>query len=368
MRSSLFVVFLFSLLTACGGSATEEATPATDQATAATNKRLAPVDVASAEVSTLTSGLPFTGNLSPLHQALVNSEVGGTLQAVAVREGEWVKKGQLLARLDSVAVNQVLQEQKAQVNNSQANLNLAKIKLRQQQTLFEKGFISKLALDEAQNQFAVSQGSHQAQVAQMAQAQKSVHDLAIYAPMSGMVYERVVNAGEVITANSKLFAIANLDTLEITATLSNQQVPMVHIGQRVLFSVDGDEQNYEGVVKRINAVADPNTRDFKAFIEVNNANHALKAGQFAQGSIVTDSADAYPLIPNSALRTNDKGQTFVWLIRDGKVSSQLVTVMLSDPQSQRVAVTGLAPNSLILRQTVLGLKEGDAVTLPTVQP
>lgn len=363
MRSTLLMLCLLSFLAACGGG-----TPETSEPAEAVSKRLSEVDVATAAVNTLNAGLAFTGNLSPYYQALVNSEVGGTLQEVAVREGEWVKKGQLLARIDNVSLNQILQEQKAQVANSQANLNLAKIKLQQQQTLFEKGFISKLALDEAKNQFSVSQGSHNAQMAQMAQAQKSVRDLAIYAPINGMVYERAVNAGEVITANSKLFAIANLDTLEITATLSNQQIPLVHLGQKVSFNVDGDEALYQGVVKRINAVADPNTRDFKAFIEVNNSNGALKAGQFAQGSIVTDATDAFPLIPSSALQTNGKGQTFVWSIANNTIKSQLVTVMLEDPQSRLLAVTGLAPNTLILKQTVLGLKEGDTVTLPTVKP
>ena len=365
MHAKFFVVFLLSLLTACGGSATETAADATPTTV---SKRLANVDVATAEVNALHAGLAFTGNLNPYHQAIVNAEVGGTLQVVSVREGEWVKKGQLLARLDNVSVSQLLQEQKAQVANSQANLSLAKIKLQQQQTLFEKGFISKLALDEAKNQFAVSQGSHSAQMAQMAQAQKSVQDLAVYAPMSGMVYERAVNAGEVITANSKLFAIANLDTLEITATLSTQQIPQVHLGQSVRFRVDGDEGSYQGIIKRINAVADTNTRDFKAFIEVNNANGALKAGQFAQGNIITDSADAYPLIPSSALQTNEKGQTFVWAISQNTLTSKLVTVMLEDPQTRQLAVSGIEPNTLILRQTVLGLKEGDAVTLPSVQP
>lgn len=366
MRSTLIIIFFLSFLTACGSQA-NDASEANTDATPVT-KRLAEVDIATAHISPLNSGLTFTGNLYPYDQALVHSEVGGTLQAVSVREGEWVKKGQLLAKIDNVSLNQALQEQKAQATNSQANLNLAKIKLQQQQTLFEQGFISKLALDEAKNQFAVSQGSHNAQLAQMAQAQKSVRDQHIYAPISGIVYERSANAGEVITANSQLFAIANLDTLEITATLSNQQIPLVHLGQAVTFHVDGDATEHKGVIKRINAVADTNTRDFKAFVEVNNTHGALKAGQFAQGRIITEGTDAFPLIPTSAIQTNEKGQTFVWSIVSSKLKSQLVTVMLTDPQSQQVAVTGIEPNTIVLRQTVLGLKAGDAVTLPTAKP
>ncbi|MBP6115250.1 MAG: efflux RND transporter periplasmic adaptor subunit [Neisseriaceae bacterium] len=367
MRSTLFIVFCLTLLTACGGAPSEGADA---QAAAAESvaKRLSEVDIATAQVSPLNAGLAFTGNLQPYDQAVVNSEVGGTLQAVTVREGEWVKKGQLLAQINNISLNQILQEQKAQVANSQANLNLAKIKLQQQQVLFEKGFISKLALDEAKNQFSVSQGSHRAQLAQMAQAEKSVHDLAVYAPMSGIVYERASSAGEVITANSKLFAIANLDTLEITATLSNQQVPLVRVGQTVSFQVDGDEAAYSGVIKRINAVADLNTRDFKAFIEVNNANGALKAGQFAQGSIITEGTEAFPLVPSSALQTNAKGQTFVWAVIDHQVQERPVTVMLEDRYSRRVAVTGIEPNTVVLRQTILGLKAGDSVSLPTAKP
>ncbi|MBP6344846.1 efflux RND transporter periplasmic adaptor subunit [Neisseriaceae bacterium CLB008] len=366
MRLTLMIVLCCSFLAACGGGASGDEPEANAAANA--SKQLSEVDIAKAEVQALSAGLAFTGNLHPYDQALVNSEVGGTLNNVAVREGEWVKKGQLLAQIDNVSLNQIVQEQQAQVANSLANLNLAKIKLKQQQTLFEQGFISKLALDEAHNQFAVSQGSHNAQLAQLAQAQKSVRDLVIYAPMSGIVYERAVNAGEVITANSKLFAIANVDTLEITATLSNQQIPLVHLGQAVRFRVDGDDTEHQGTVKRINAVADTNTRDFKAFVAVNNVNGALKAGQFAQGSIVTDATDAFPLIPSSALQTNANGQQFVWAVRDLKLQQQLVTVMLEDPQSRRVAVTGIEPNTIVLKQTVLGLKAGDAVTLPKTHP
>ena len=157
--------------------------------------------------------------------------------------------------------------------------------------------------------------------------------------------------------------IAQTNVLEIAATVSSEQVTFIKEGQEVTFTVATGAPVQTGRIVRINPVADANTRQFTVFIQVQNADGAVKAGQFAQGNIVLNHVAQAMVVPETAIKQAE-GQAFVYVVSQGKLTKRPVKVLLQDPTTSRAAVEGLRAGEAVLRTELLGIKEGDAVSLP----
>ncbi|UOO88151.1 efflux RND transporter periplasmic adaptor subunit [Vitreoscilla massiliensis] len=351
---------LLLVLAACGKNDNAAKSPQV------VSKQLSAADVLTVQAQDFAQVVAFTGSLKPIKEATVSAESGGTVSNVLVDEGNAVEAGQVVAVLDNQSVRESLQAQRAQVQNSQANLDLAATKLKQQQVLFGKGFVSKLALEQAQNEYKVALGSHKAQQAELAKLNKNQADAQVRAPISGVVYDKLVNNGELVNAGGQILKIAQTKVLEIAATVSAEQVTFVKVGQEVSFTVATGAPVQTGHIVRINPVADASTRQFTVFIHVPNANGDLKAGQFAQGNIVLNRVAQALVVPETAIHQAD-GKEFVYVVSQGKLNKRPVTSVLKDATTARVAVEGLQAGDAVLRTELLGIKVGDTVKLPVAE-
>ena len=218
MQSKILMLMCAVLLglAACGKSDNAAKSPQTPVA-----KQLSAADVLTMQAQDFAQVVAFTGSLKPIKEATVSAESGGTVAKLLVDEGNAVQAGQVIAVMDNQSVRESLQGQQAQVQNSQANLDLAATKLKQQQVLFGKGFVSKLALEQAQNEYKVALGSHKAQQAELSKLNKNQADANVRAPISGVVYDKLVNAGELVNAGGQILKIAQTNVLEIAATVSS---------------------------------------------------------------------------------------------------------------------------------------------------
>lgn len=326
-------------------------------------KQLSAADVVPIKPQNFQQTIAFTGSLKPLQEAIVSAESGGTVAKMLVAEGDEVQQGQVVAVMDNQTVSQNVQSLQAQVDNSRANLALANTKLKQQQVLFEKGFVSQLALEQAQNEYQVALGNHKIQQAELAKMNKNQADADVKAPIAGVVYEKMVNAGELLSAGAQILKLAQLNVLEIAATVSSEQVAFVRVGQEVSFSVATGAPIHTGRIVRINPVADASTRQFTVFIHVDNPESVLKVGQFAQGKVVLQSLDNALVIPKLAVR-NIEQEPFVYVIENGVLAQKNIKLVLQDEVSGLVAIEGLSAGVNVLRTELLGVKVGDAVALP----
>lgn len=358
IQTLIMMGMLLVLLSACGKEETSTAASAPT-----TQKQLSAADVMVVQAENFERTVSFTGSLKPLKEATVSAESGGTVARLLVDEGNTVQAGQVIAVMDNQSVRESLQAQQAQVQNSQANLALAQTKLKQQQVLFNKGFVSKLALEQAQNEYQVALGNHKAQQAELSKLQKNQADSQVKAPISGVVFDKLVNAGELVNAGGQILKIAQTSVLEIAATVSSEQVTFMDVGQDVRFTVAAGAPEHMGKIVRINPVADANTRQFTVFIQVNNGDGSLKAGQFAQGKIVLNSVANAITVPKTALH-EEAGQEYVYVVTGGKVSKRTVKSVLQDDASGLVAVEGLQAGDSVIRTELLGIKVGDTVVLP----
>lgn len=353
-RRGLVLVLLTGLV-ACHQAADKPAPPPVRELSAA--------DVLTAQPRRVTDSLPFTGTLNALVSSVVSAEVDGKVLDVRVREGERVKKGQILAHLDNQVSLEGVSEQEAQFANTQSRLQLARVKLEKQRELYQKGFISKFAFDELASDFDVKAGELKAQQSQLVRAKKTLSDSVLRAPINGVVYERKINPGEQAQRNSSLFSIADLSVLEVTATIPSQLMGRIKLGMQGQFHTEGDANRYSGRVVRLNPVALSGTRSFAVYLRVDNHDGRLRAGQFVQGGIALSEEDRYVALPLSAVRDLDD-QPWVMTVEAGRLVRHRVTIHLRSELQRMAAVSGVSPGQTVLSGSLLGLKPSDAVRLP----
>lgn len=351
------------LLAACGQPATS-GHDASAAAAAAPLRQLARGDVLQARLAPVAASLPFTATLNALTSIEVAAEIDASVREVLVREGETVRRGQLLARLDGETLQQALVEQQAQLANDEARLRLARLKLDKQRELYQQGFISKLAFDEVDSEYRIREGDVNARRSQLARARKSLADTAVHSPMDGVVYARRIQPGEQVSRNQKLFAIADLSQLEATASIPARQVAQLQPGQRAHFRVEGATEPFAAQLLRINPVANAGSRTFNAYLRVDNRAGRLQAGQFVTGEVILREISDAVRLPQAAVRDADGSKPWVMLLDGNTLRRQPVSVVLRNDSERVLAVRGVEVGRTLLAAPLLGLKPGDRVALP----
>lgn len=345
-RSALPVVLLALALGACGGKEGEsKAAPA---ATAAALE-LAAVDVAVASKGSLAGALPVNGSLQALTQTTVQSRVAAEINAVAVREGERVQKGQLLASLAVQDLEARVKQAEANLASAQVEATLARALVGRNKQLYEKQYFSEIDYQRSVGEAEAREEAVRAQKAVVAISRKALSDASVRAPMSGIIAKRYVEPGSSVGVDGKLFDIVDLAEMELAAPVPATEIAQVKVGQSVNFTVSGfAEQKFTGKVVRINPVADAGTRAIMVYVRVSNNGLALKGGMYARGEIATGAEGVGMTVPLNALHSDDKGD-WVMLLKDGKLERRTVDVAARDERSNRLAVrTGLAEGDTVV--------------------
>lgn len=323
-----------------------------------------PADIAVVEVRELVRSIAFSGSLSPLVQTTVRSKVSGEVNRVLVREGESVAAGALLAQIDTADLQSRLEARIAALEEAKARLDIAEKNRANNLKLLRQNFISQIAFDTTQSTWEAGLASVRSEEAQVTIARRAMEDAAVRAPFAGIVARRMANRGEKVGIDSPLFALVDLERMEIEAPAPASEIPSIRVGQAVSFRVDGyGERAFVGRVERINPVADAGSRSITLYLSVANRDGALKGGMFAKGRIVLDRTTPATVIPASAVR-EEAGQSFVFTLEDGKIGRRAVTLGFAEPQQGVVEVqSGLEKGLKVVSARVSGLKAGSPAVL-----
>lgn len=297
--------------------------PATPEALAgsapAAPLELAEVDVAIAEPRVLTRMLPLSGTISPFVQATVKSKVGGEIEQVTVREGQDVKAGQVLARIDTRNLQAQYDRELAAVEKARADLELARLNRDKNRTLLDQKFISQNTYEQTESAYAASVASFKLAEAQARLAKISLDDAVLRAPFDATVARRLVHPGEKASPDSEIVSVVDLRQMVLEAAIPAADIPAVRIGQTVSFKVSGfGAREFEGQVQRINPVTTNGSRAIVIYIAVPNPDRALKGGMFAQGQLTLDATEPVLAIPQRAVR-EEAGANYVLTLADGKI-------------------------------------------------
>ncbi|HTP62342.1 MAG TPA: efflux RND transporter periplasmic adaptor subunit [Burkholderiales bacterium] len=325
-------------------------------------------DLVIVEPGALEQSLPLTGSLMPLTEATVKAKVAGELVAVTVREGESVKQGQVLAKIDLTEVSAKVAAREADVAAAKAQLVWAEKNRNQQKALLEKSFISQNAFDNIQSSYDVAAARTRAAEADLIVAQKSLGDAVLVAPFSGVVSQRHAQPGERIPLDAKVISIVDLSRLQLEASVPPAAIGQVRVGQPISFRVEGfGERDFAGRIERINPSATAGSRSISVYAVIDNSQGLLRGGMFAQGALTLSRVDNALAVPSSAVR-EEIGQTFVYAIENGAIKRKNVRVGPPDAAGRVQVLEGLAAGDRIVRVNLGSLREGVTARLSGPAP
>ena len=303
--------------------------------------------------------IPVSGSMKPVLQATVRSKVPAEVARIHVQEGDRVAAGSILVTLDTADLKARYDATAASVAEARARLDLAKKNQANNKLLLEKTFISQNAYDTVINTVQVAEANLQSAEAQAAIAKRALDDASVRAPFGGLVAKRWVNVGDKVTSDMPVAHVVDLARMELEAPVPVGEIPFVHVGQEILFTVDGfPNRKFSGKVERINPSADAGSRSIMVFVTLPNADAQLKGGMFANGILATASGADVNVIPITAV-IEEGGQSFVHVVKNGKIERRsVVTGTRSVERGLVVVKEGLEPNVPVVTVKAEGLKAG----------
>lgn len=377
-RRILLIFLVLGLLIAGGGwlvaQRAGKSKPAAPAASAmASDIELAATDVTLVSRQTLAQGVPVAGTLKAVNSAFVKARVAGELQGLEVREGDTVKAGQVLARIDSTESRARLQQAQQQADAARAQRDIAQRQFDNNQALVNQGFISRTALDTSLASLQAAEATYRAALAAADISRKALDDTVVKSPIAGQVAQRLAQSGERLSVDARILEIVDPNRLELEASFSPAESLLLKAGQVAELRIEGSDVPLAAKLARINPSAQAASRSVTAYFNLQPSPQqaaSLRQGLFVQGTLGTGSTEVLA-VPLAALRT-DKPAPYVQVVQDGRVRHQRVEAgargqasSASKAAVEWVAVQGLPENSLVISGAVGVLPEGSAVRFTT---
>ncbi len=324
-------------------------------------------DLLPLQMQDMLRGLPVSGTLKAANSAFVKARVPGELQGLRVREGDAVKAGQVIARIDPAEYEARLRQARLQADAAKAQIDIAQRQYDNNKALVDRGFISKTALDTSLANLNAARASYEAAVAAADVAQKSAADTVLRAPMGGLISQRLAQPGERVAVDTRIVEIVDLSRMEIEAALSAADTVGVRVGQQALLQVEGYAQAVPARVARINPSTQAGSRSVLVYLQLKSV-PGLRQGLFVQGTLGTEKLKALA-VPLQLVRT-DKPRLYVQVVENQQVRHASVSLGARGQASGQdmVVVSGLPEGSLVLAGTVGPLREGTAVRSAAAAP
>ena len=328
---------------------------------------LAPGDTVLARSHTLSLGLPISGSLKAANSAMVKARVAGELQGLTVREGDAVRAGQVLARVDAGEYQSRLRQAQEQADAAKAQIDIAQRQFDNNKALVSQGFISQTALDTSQATLNAAQSTYKAAQAAVEVTRKSLDDTVLRSPMDGYIAQRLAQPGERVGIDARVVEVVDLRRLELEAALAAADSLDVRVGQSATLQVEGHPQPVAARVSRISPSTQAGSRSVLAYLGIDNPG-GLRNGMFAQGRLHTGEVQTLA-VPLDAVRT-DKPAPYVQTLQNNTVVHVPVTLGARGEIAGEtlVGVTGLADGATVLRGSVGALREGTTVKAPAATP
>ena len=332
------------------------------QAAAAPIIEFAASDLVEPQTRELRVAISITGTLAPRNWTTVKAKVSGELKTILVREGESVKPGQVLARIDPQDAQARVDEKVADLEGGRAQLALAQKNRANSQALLLQKFISQNAFDSVQSSYQVSDARLKALEAQLALAKKALADTVVTAPQAGIISQRHAQAGEKLPIDGKILTLVDLAEMEVEAAVPAGDIPSIRVGQEVSFHVEGfGERDFIGHIDRINPATQTGSRSILVYATLPNRDGALRGGMFARGSVTLSRVAQALVVPITAVQ-EAAGKAQVFAIVGGRLELRPVKLGLRNEDEGLVQIlAGLDPQARIVRANLGTLKPGAQV-------
>ncbi len=343
------------------------------------------------KLGTITKIIEASGTINPVQTATVGSQVSGKITDVYVDYNSPVKKGQLLAEIDTSLFQASVDQQKANIQNAKAQLkkleattHYDKLQYDRYKNLLEKGYVSKSEVDQLEATYKADLANIAAQKAQIAQAEASyktaesnLRYTKIISPVDGVIISKDVEVGETVASSfqtPELFLVAqDLTKMQIETNVSEADIGNVTVGQEADYTIDGyPNEVFKGKVNqvRLSSTTTSNVVTYTVVIAVNNEDLKLKPGMTANVSIVVDKKENILCAINPALKFTPVGKDVkydtqgIWVLKNNKPERISIETGIQDEAKTEIITDKLKENDMV----IVGKKGLETATSKGMRP
>lgn len=347
-----------AMLSACSPNKNDTAAAAAKSA--APRLLLAAEDVRRVDSALHAGGPVLTGSLQPERRADLRAEVSATVLQVLHDNGDAVRRGELLVRLDDTAIRDSLSSAEEAARAAERSLDQSERQFKRLTTLQGQGMSSTQSVEDAEARRNQAQSDLAAARARVVAARQQLQRTEVRAPFDGLVSDRKASAGDTAQIGKELLKVIDPASMRFEGLVSVERVADLKAGQLVHFRVAGaDRASFSGRVQHIAPSADEVTRQVSVRVAV-EGDVPRVAGLYAEGQVVT-SSEAVPMLPEASL-TREGDHVYAWRVVDDKLAKVAVTLGERDARSGLwVLRGGLAVGDEVLRAPGTGLVDGQAV-------
>ena len=382
LRKTILVLAIASALVACSKESKEPAKPGASAEAVAKNDGkdgkdgkggkdekpvtllISPEDLLTVQTNALASGPVITGSIQPERKADLRAEVSAVVLQVLKENGDVVKKGDVLVRLDETAIRDSMMSAEQAARASTQALDQSERQLTRMKTLRESGMTSAQAMDDAEVRRNNASSDLAAAKTRVAQARQQLQRTLVRAPFDGVVSERKVSAGDTASVGKELLKVIDPTSMRFEGKVSADRITSVKIGQPVSFRINGYAgQEFRGTVKRVDPAANQVTRQVEVLVAFDaKSGQPRVSGLYGEGRIEAETTPALMLPEGALVKAGDKAYT--WRLKDSKLSKVDLQIGARDPRSGNYEVrAGLAAGDTVMRNPSSSFKDGAKVDM-----
>jgi RND family efflux transporter MFP subunit len=343
-------------------------------------KALTPVRTAQVGTLDLGNALKYSANIVPYTQVDLAFKSNGYVESVLqvpsasggrrnIDQGDWVKKGTVLAVVSRQDYLDKVQQADAQLSRAQAEYVKAKLSFDRTLALYSSQSATKPEMDSAQAQLDSTTASVSAAKAQVSEAHIALDYCSLAAPFDGWIVKRSVDIGSLVGPATNGFSIADTQTVKAVFGVPDIYISRARIGQRLAITTDALPGEFEGRVTAISPAADAKSRVFSVEVSIQNQTNLLKSGMIATllipGQQLARAVTAIPI--GSVIRDAQREDGFAVMVAVGQgdvVTARLRSVQLGDAYGNMIAVNGgLNQGERVITTGASLVKSGDQVQI-----
>lgn len=318
------------------------------------------VNATEAKMTDIVPVLSFSGSLEGQTSATIGAKISGRIEQVLVQEGQAVKAGDPLVKLEAVELANTVRQAADVVRKGQANYDLAVNDYNRYKTLYDKGAVSEQQLDNAKAKLKTAEADLSSAAANHSSTQQQYSYGLIGSPIDGVIANKEVTVGQIVAPGTALMLVQDIHRVYAVVNVEQRDLGKIKIGQKANITVDAyPDMVFTGIVEVMNPDAGSASRMFKTKIAIDNTAGDLKPGMFAKVEVVTGESAQILAVPQSAL-IQKQGISYVYKLENGKAVRKLVEI--GEVTGTSIVVkTGLQAGEQVISSNVNRLKDGDAV-------
>lgn len=331
-----------------------------EQAKSGSNVTSLSVKIAEAQYADSVPGIALNGSLEGRISATISAKLAGRIEQIMVEEGQRVKAGDELVRLESVELANSARQAQDGVRKAQANYELALNDFNRYQTLFDKGAVSEQQLDNAKAKLKTAEADLSSAQSSQSSANEQYGYGVITAPVDGVIANKTATVGQVVSPGAALMAVQDIDQVYAVINVEQKDLGRVKTGQKANVTVDAyPGKVFAGTVEVMNPEAGSASRTFRTKIKLDNSGGELKAGMFAKVQLETGETVKVLTVPQSAV-VQKQGLYYVFTVDNGVAVRRQIEIGEVNG-STIIVMAGVQPGEQVIVSSVNRINDGDTV-------